>query len=84
MKKLFKNENGDIHFGVLAPAGFVDSTAADVRAALTAQGSRRLWRCLVCNDLHLGMEPPAICPTCTQKDVYMEISETEFSGMIGL
>ena len=84
MKKLFRNANGDIHFGVLAPEGFTDSGAADARAALAALGNRKLWRCLVCNDLHLGMEPPKICPTCSHKDVYVEITEKEFTGMIRL
>jgi len=25
---------------------------------------KRYWRCFVCNDIHYGVRPPEICPTC--------------------
>ena len=38
---------------------------------------KRYWRCHVCNDTHYGIKPPEICPTCSLKDVYVEISSAE-------
>jgi rubrerythrin len=25
---------------------------------------KRYWRCFVCNDIHYGVAPPELCPTC--------------------
>ncbi len=38
---------------------------------------KRFWRCFVFNDLHLGINPPQICPTCKMKNAYLEISSEE-------
>jgi len=38
---------------------------------------KKFWRCTVCNDIHYGMAGPEICPTCKQKDVYVEIEVQE-------
>jgi ferredoxin-thioredoxin reductase catalytic chain len=35
------------------------------------------WRCYVCNDIHYGVKPPEICPTCGFKNAYVEISSAE-------
>ncbi|MFP4081868.1 MAG: ferredoxin-thioredoxin reductase catalytic domain-containing protein [Candidatus Aminicenantes bacterium] len=35
------------------------------------------WRCFVCNDIHYGVNPPEICPTCGAKDAFVEISSEE-------
>ena len=33
---------------------------------------KKFWRCTVCNDIHFGVAGPEICPTCQQKNVYVE------------
>ncbi|MGD0783595.1 MAG: rubredoxin-like domain-containing protein, partial [Candidatus Aminicenantales bacterium] len=33
---------------------------------------KRFWRCFVCNDIHWGVKPPDVCPTCRVKDAYVE------------
>ncbi len=38
---------------------------------------RKYWRCHVCNDIHYGIKPPEICPTCGFKNAYVEISSVE-------
>lgn len=38
---------------------------------------KKHWRCFVCNDIHLGINPPEICPTCGVKNAYVEISSKE-------
>jgi len=38
---------------------------------------KKFWRCTVCNDIHYGNVGPEICPTCRQKNAYVEISELE-------
>jgi ferredoxin-thioredoxin reductase catalytic chain len=38
---------------------------------------KKYWRCFVCNDVHYGVRPPEICPTCSVKDAYVEITSEE-------
>lgn len=38
---------------------------------------KKYWRCFVCNDIHYGVKPPEICPTCAAKNAYVEISSEE-------
>jgi ferredoxin-thioredoxin reductase catalytic chain len=38
---------------------------------------KKFWRCHVCNDIHFGIKPPEICPTCGFKNAYVEISSSE-------
>ncbi len=38
---------------------------------------KKYWRCFVCNDVHYGVKPPEICPTCLAKSAYVEISSEE-------
>lgn len=38
---------------------------------------KKYWRCFVCNDIHYGVKPPEICPTCMAKNAYMEITSEE-------
>lgn len=38
---------------------------------------KKYWRCFVCNDIHFGVKPPEICPTCAAKDAYVEVSSDE-------
>jgi ferredoxin-thioredoxin reductase catalytic subunit len=38
---------------------------------------KKYWRCFVCNDIHYGVKPPEICPTCKVKNAYVEITSNE-------
>ena len=38
---------------------------------------KKYWRCFVCNDIHYGVKPPEICPTCMAKNAYVEITSEE-------
>jgi len=44
---------------------------------------KRLWRCHVCNDLHYGINPPEVCPTCGAKRAFMLIDHDEAMRIIG-
>ncbi len=44
---------------------------------------KKFWRCFVCNDIHYGINPPEICPTCRVKNAYVEISSAEVQTMTG-
>jgi ferredoxin-thioredoxin reductase catalytic subunit len=39
--------------------------------------NKRYWRCFVCNDVHHGITPPELCPTCKVLNAYVEISADE-------
>ncbi|MGQ9673906.1 MAG: ferredoxin-thioredoxin reductase catalytic domain-containing protein [Candidatus Aminicenantales bacterium] len=43
---------------------------------------KKFWRCFVCNDIHYGLKPPEICPTCSVKNAYIEISSKEARKMM--
>ena len=45
---------------------------------------KKFWRCFVCNDIHYGVSPPEICPTCMAKDAYVEISSAEAQKISGM
>ena len=38
---------------------------------------KKFWRCNVCNDIHYGVKPPELCPTCLAMNAYVEISSEE-------
>ena len=38
---------------------------------------KRYWRCFVCNDIHYGLRPPDICPTCGVPHAYVEVTSEE-------
>jgi ferredoxin-thioredoxin reductase catalytic chain len=42
------------------------------------------WRCHVCNDLHWGRKPPEECPTCREKNAYVEIAAGEARSILGM
>ncbi len=44
---------------------------------------KKYWRCFVCNDIHYGVAPPEICPTCKVAHAYIEISSAEARKIIG-
>lgn len=45
---------------------------------------KRYWRCFVCNDVHYGIAPPELCPTCKVLNAYVEISAAEARKFLGL
>lgn len=38
---------------------------------------KKYWRCFVCNDVHYGVKPPGVCPTCFARNAYVLISAAE-------
>jgi ferredoxin-thioredoxin reductase catalytic chain len=38
---------------------------------------KKYWRCFVCGDIHYGVKPPEVCPTCLVRNAYVEISSDE-------
>jgi ferredoxin-thioredoxin reductase catalytic subunit len=44
---------------------------------------KRYWRCFVCNDIHYGIAPPELCPTCKVLNAYVEISAAEARQILG-
>ncbi len=38
---------------------------------------KKFWRCNVCNDIHYGVKPPELCPTCQAMNAYVEVSSAE-------
>jgi ferredoxin-thioredoxin reductase catalytic subunit len=44
---------------------------------------KRYWRCFVCNDIHYGVAPPELCPTCKVLNAYVEISADEARKILG-
>ena len=82
MKQFFKSENGEIHFGTLADEGFSQAKIENIESILENLGNKKLWRCAVCNDLHISEIPPKICPTCFAEEAYVEINKKEFLEMI--
>ena len=83
-KKIFKNKSGDIHVGGNSPEDFSEATLEDIKKVLVALKGKKLWRCTVCNDLCITIQPPKICPTCFQEEVYVEINEKEFKNFLEL
>ncbi len=45
---------------------------------------KKYWRCFICNDVHYGVKPPEICPTCLAVDAYVEISSDEARKVMSL
>lgn len=44
---------------------------------------KRYWRCFVCNDIHYGVAPPELCPTCKVLNAYVEVSADEARKILG-
>jgi ferredoxin-thioredoxin reductase catalytic subunit len=44
---------------------------------------KKFWRCHVCNDIHLGINPPETCPTCGFKNAYVEVCSEEAQKIVG-
>jgi len=45
---------------------------------------KKFFRCFVCNDIHFGARGPEVCPTCGQKNAYVEIDPEEAKLVTGL
>ena len=45
---------------------------------------KRYWRCTVCNDIHYGVLPPELCPTCRVKYAYVETDQNEARWVMAL
>ena len=41
------------------------------------------WRCFVCNDIHYGVKPPEVCPTCRAVNAYVAITSAEAGQVCG-
>lgn len=82
MKTFFQNKTGEIHLGNLAEEGFKKIEKPELNKIFKNLGDKKLWRCTVCNDLHIGKIPPKQCPTCFVIDAYVEINQKEFLEMI--
>jgi ferredoxin-thioredoxin reductase catalytic subunit len=44
---------------------------------------KKLWRCHVCNDLHYGINPPDVCPTCGAKMAFVRVGREEATKLLG-
>ncbi len=44
---------------------------------------KKFWRCNVCNDIHYGIAPPEICPTCKAKNAFVEVEAKEAKIVMG-
>jgi len=44
---------------------------------------KKYWRCFVCNDIHYGVYPPEICPTCKVARAYVEVTSGEALLILG-
>jgi ferredoxin-thioredoxin reductase catalytic chain len=44
--------------------------------------NKKLWRCHVCNDIHFGVKPPAVCPTCGVKNAFVLVDNGEATKVI--
>ncbi len=84
LKTFYKNSDGEVHFGTNAPEGFVKCDRAEAEELLQERNGKKLWRCTVCNDLHIGTPPQEECPTCHVPNAYVEIIEEEFRKLAGL
>lgn len=45
---------------------------------------KKYWRCFVCNDIHYGLRPPEVCPTCQAVNAFVEISPEEAARIMSL
>lgn len=46
--------------------------------------TKKFFRCNVCNDIHFGLAGPKVCPTCGEKNAYVEIEEKEAKKVMGV
>jgi hypothetical protein len=38
---------------------------------------KKFWRCHICNDIHFGVKPPEVCPTCGAKNAFVLCDRNE-------
>ncbi|MCX6561697.1 MAG: hypothetical protein NTZ26_14435 [Candidatus Aminicenantes bacterium] len=44
---------------------------------------KSFWRCFVCNDIHYGVKPPGVCPTCGVARPFVRVSAREARAVQG-
>jgi len=44
---------------------------------------KKFWRCYICNDIHWGLRPPEVCPTCKARSAYVETTSREARTILG-
>jgi ferredoxin-thioredoxin reductase catalytic chain len=44
---------------------------------------KQIWRCHVCNDIHIGNKPPDVCPTCGAKHAFVRSDMNEAMEVMG-
>lgn len=42
-----------------------------------------IWRCHVCNDVHIGNKPPEVCPTCGARHAFVRSDMNEAMDIMG-
>src|SRR5512135_3753003 len=45
---------------------------------------KKFWRCNICNDIHYGVAPPEICPTCFAANAYVEVASDEAAKVMSV
>jgi hypothetical protein len=83
-KKIYQNSAGEIHIGNIAPKDFSIAGIEDVKNALKNLQNKKIFRCHVCNDIHIGLTAPEVCPTCFQKEAYVQINEKEIKTLLDI
>lgn len=81
-KRITISKKGEVHFGIKTLSGFTYGDKIDVNNVLKDLKGIKLWRCNVCNDLHIGKVAPKKCPTCETPDAYVEVDEKEFRKVL--
>jgi len=81
-KSIFLSKSGDVHIGTIAIEGYMPVEKTEMENVIIRTKLKKFWRCHVCNDLYIGKNPPKICPTCKEKEAYVEINEKEFRSFL--
>jgi len=45
---------------------------------------KKFFRCNVCQDIHYGIAGPELCPTCQNKNVYVEVDIAEAKKVMNI
>ena len=48
-----------------------------VRKMTNPWENKSFFRCNVCNDIHYGVIPPILCPSCGQQNKYIKVNKKE-------
>ncbi len=84
-KSLYRSQKGEFHLGGVVPGNdFAPATLAELQKALAKPGKKQFWKCKICGDIHFGIKPPSLCPTCKAVDAYERITAKEAKAILGL